>query len=86
MLMILHCTSPLISLAELNEGLQNALKCVSDWVKNNKLVLNFSKTTCIMVYLVLIMHLGELQLCLTIKGMALEQVYEAKLLGVTLDG
>ncbi len=72
------------SIKELNDMLQSDLESVSDWVDKNKLVLNVSKTESILFGSKHALQ-NELPLALSVKGMALEQVHEAKLLGVKLD-
>ena len=64
----------------LNKELQSVLK----WVASNKLALNISKTKCI-VFGTNHSLRARPQLNLVWNGVAVEQVEETKLLGVTLD-
>ena len=69
---------------EVTETLNKELQSVLEWVASNKLVLNIFKTKSIVFgtnhYLS-----SRPQLNLVMNGVAVEQVEETKLLGVTLD-
>ena len=69
---------------ELRETLQSELQLLLDWIDENRLVLNLAKTKCI----VFTARHGNMdnQLGLSLRGSDIEQVQEALLLGVTLDG
>ena len=69
---------------ELNDILNYEIKAVADWVHENKLVLNIAKTKC-MVFGSRHKLEGNPQLSLSVVGKPVEQVTEAKLLGVVLD-
>lgn len=60
------------------------LKRLSDWVKNNKLILNITKTKS-MVFGPRLLLFDDPQLHLSLSGIAIKQVEETKLLGVMLD-
>jgi hypothetical protein len=68
---------------EVNETLKE-LQSVLEWVVRNKLVLNISKTTSI-VYGTDNFLSSRPQLNLVMNDVAVEQVEETKLLGITLD-
>ena len=69
---------------ELTETLNKELQSVLEWVASNKLVLNISKTLSI-VFGKNHSLSARPQLNLVMNGVAVEQVEETKLLGVTLD-
>lgn len=69
---------------EVNKMLQRELMLVSDWVIENKLKLNVSKTKCMILGSKHALR-SEQKLCLSLNGAVIEQVKEAKLLGVTID-
>jgi hypothetical protein len=69
---------------EVTETLNKELQSVLEWVASNKLVLNVSKTKCI-VFGINHSVSSRPQLNLVMNGVAVEQVVETKLLGVTLD-
>lgn len=73
------------SLLELNNTLQSELKLLLDWISENRLVLNVAKTKSI-VFTARNATKEVSQLCLSLKDSNIEQVQEAVLLGVTLDG
>lgn len=64
----------------LNHDLQN----ISKWVKDNKLALNVDKSTS-MIFWKRSKLITEPSLNLSVNGLQLRQVMQAKLLGVTLD-
>ena len=69
---------------EVTETLNKEFRSVLEWVASNKLVLNISKTKSI-VFGKNNSRSSRPQLNLVISGVAVEQVEETKLLGVTLD-
>lgn len=69
---------------ELIELLCNELRSISDWLKENKLMLSASKTKCI-VFGTRGMFAGDTCLDLSIVGTPLQQVRRIKLLGVIID-
>jgi hypothetical protein len=71
--------------SELTEILTKELQSVSEWVINNKLVLNTSKTKSI-VFGSKHSLSAKPQLEMYIKAVTIEQVEEAELLGITTDG
>ena len=67
---------------EVTETLNKELQSVLEWVASNKLVLNISKTKSIVFGT---NHsLSSRPLNLVMNGVAVEQVEETKLLGITL--
>lgn len=70
---------------ELEIILNRHLERVSDWVKNNELIVNISKTKS-MVFGPRHMLFDDPRLHLSLSGIAIKQVKETKLLGVMLDG
>lgn len=72
------------NLSILNSTLQNELDSIFNWVENNKLILNVTKTKCIVFGSEHALR-EDLPLTLFINNIALEQVKEVKLLGVILD-
>lgn len=64
--------------------LQQELMLVSEWVMGNRLKLNVSKTKCMVLGSKHALRTDQ-KLCLHLQGAAVEQVKEAKLLGVTID-
>ena len=69
---------------EVTETLNKELQSVLEWVARNKLVLNISKTKSIVFGTNHSISLRP-QLNLVMNGVAVEQVEETNLLGVTLD-
>ena len=69
---------------EVTETLNKQLQSVLEWVANNKLVLNISKTKSI-VFGTNHSFISRPRLNLEMNGVAVEQVEETKLLAVTLD-
>uniref|UniRef100_A0A8C7Z1Z2 ribonuclease H n=1 Tax=Oryzias sinensis TaxID=183150 RepID=A0A8C7Z1Z2_9TELE len=69
---------------ELNTALQNQLNLVTNWVKLNKLVLNTSKTKCIVFRTKYLLN-APCYLNLRIDNSLVEQVTKTKLLGIKLD-
>ncbi len=78
----LFCASPV--LGELNENLQLELHTIINWVKMNKLVLNITKTKCI-VFGSRNVKANATALSLPIDGILVKQVTKTTLLGVKLD-
>ena len=70
------------NITELSNTLQSELHLLLDWIDENKLILNVTKTKSM---LFMNKHATNDQLCLSLRGSGIEQVHEAKLLGVTLD-
>lgn len=70
---------------ELNNMLQEELMLVSEWVSENRLKLNISKTKSLILGSRHALRTDQ-ELCISLQGVAIEQVKEAKLLGVTLEG
>lgn len=71
-------------IGDLNTKLQRELQLVVNWIRNNKLILNVSKTTCFVVGTPFSL-LSKPKLELTIEQNSVEQKEEAKLLGVMID-
>ena len=69
---------------EVTETLNKELQSILEWVASNKLVLNISKTKSIVSGTNNSLS-ARPQLNLVMNGVAVEQVEETKLLGVTLD-
>ncbi len=69
---------------ELNLVLREELKAVVDWINCNKLVLNVSKTNCMVIGSYHSISKNP-QLHLKIKEVSINQVQETKLLGVVID-
>ena len=69
---------------EITSALNKELQMVFKWVSDNKLVLNISKTKSI-VFETKHSLSSKPQLNLVLNKVAVEQVQETKLLGVTLD-
>jgi hypothetical protein len=82
-MLIAHSTHQHLQASELTETLGKEL--VSEWVINNKLVLNTTKPKSIVFGSKYSLRLKP-QLDLCIKGVTIEQVEEAELLRGTLDG
>ena len=72
------------SIEHVNEVLQLELKLVSEWIMENKLKLNVLKTKCMVIGSKYALRTDK-KLSLSLKGAAMEQVKEVKLLGVTID-
>lgn len=72
------------NLNELNIVLQEELATVSNWVEKNRLKLNTSKTKAIVVASIYALRANP-TLTISLQGVNIEQVKEAKLLGVWLD-
>lgn len=71
-------------IGDLNTKLQRELQLVVNWIRNNKLILNVSKTTCFVVGTPFSL-LSKPKLELSIEQNSVEQKEEAKLLGVMID-
>ena len=69
---------------DLSAILNRELQLVSDRVKNNRMVLNISKTKCIVLGSQYMLQLHP-KLNLSMNGIQIEHVEETKLFGVTLD-
>lgn len=69
---------------DLSSALNKELQFVVEWVTNNKLVLNVSKTKST-VFGSKHLLMNEPKLKLYVKDMAVEQVQETKLLGIIVD-
>lgn len=69
---------------EINSVLNKELQLVFNWVSENKLVLNISKTKSIVFGSKHSLR-SKPQLSLVLNNVVVEQVHETKLLGVTLD-
>lgn len=72
------------SLNQVNSMLQQELMSVSEWVMENRLKLNVSKTKCIVLGSKHSVRETQM-LDISLQGQPIEQVKEVKLLGVTLD-
>lgn len=72
------------TMAEITSVLNKELQLVYEWITNNKMVLNISKTKSI-VFGTKYSLRSKPQLNLSLNNVAVEQVQEIKLLGVTLD-
>ena len=81
--MILQCMSS-NNMDELNVLLENDLNSILEWVTKNKLNLNVVKTKCIVFGSNHALK-SQNQLKISMKGSCIEQVTEAKLLGVLLN-
>ncbi len=69
---------------ELSSVLNQELQAIVEWITNNKLVLNISKTNSI-VFGSKTMLMNEPKLKLYVNDVAVEQVQETKLLGILFD-
>ena len=69
---------------DLSVALNKELQYISEWVVNNRMVLNISKTKAI-VFGSQHMLKSKPKLCLHLRDVEITQVDETKLLGVTLD-
>ena len=69
---------------DLSVALNKELQCISEWVVNNKMILNISKTKSI-IFGSQYMLKSKPKLNLYLRELEIEQVDEVKLLGVTLD-
>lgn len=69
---------------DLSVALNKELQLISDWVVNNRMVLNISKTKSI-VFGSHYRLKSNPKLNLSLRGLGIEQVDETKLLGITLD-
>ena len=78
----LYMSAPTVK--EITSALNKELQMVFKWVSDNKLVLNISKTKSI-VFETKHSLSSKPQLNLVLNNVAVEQVQETKLLGVTLD-
>lgn len=78
----LFCASTMIT--ELKQKLQSELNAITNWVKLNKLVLNISKTKCI-VFGTKNALAKPCDLNLIMNASCIEQVTHTKLLGVRLE-
>ena len=65
--------------------LQQSLQEVSDWCNTNRMVLNPSKTECMIITTRQKHQLEPLSLSLSLNGTAIKQVAKHRLLGVTVD-
>ncbi len=72
------------STEQVNKTLQYELTLISDWVTANKLKLSISKTKCMVLGSNYSLR-SDQKLVLSLHGAAIEQVREAKLLGITID-
>lgn len=72
------------SILELENILTEELNLIVEWITNNKLVLNVSKTKCI-VFGTNRMLSDKPKLNLHVQDMLVEQVNEVKLLGIIVD-
>ena len=72
------------TLHELEDNLNQDLVRVSNWVKDNKLALNVTKTKSI-IFRSRYMRMSDPQMHLSMSGIPIEQVSRIKLLGVFLD-
>ncbi len=72
------------NIIHLSSILQNELMQISEWVTENKLKLNVSKTKCLVICSRNAQR-GKHRLCVSLLGIDIEQVGEAKLLGVAID-
>lgn len=75
---------PASALENISAALNNELQMVSNWVIDNKLVLNIGKTKSILFGTKCSLKTRP-RLDLVLNNVAVEQVHEIKLLGVTLD-
>ena len=73
------------SISVVEERLQQALTEISDWCKINSMVLNPSKTKCMIIATRQKHQLAPLSLNLSIQNEPVNQVAEHRLLGVTID-
>ena len=73
-----------LSSEQVNKNLQKEIMLASEWVNENKLKLNVSKTKCLMLDSKHALR-SNFKLSLSLNDTEIEQVREAKLLGVTID-
>ena len=71
-------------ISDLNINLDRELKLVLDWINSNKLILNVSKTTSVVIGTNYSLCLKP-KLDLSISNMLIKQVEETKLLGVIIE-
>lgn len=76
--------SAALTYQELTDVLSIELRTVAEWVSKNKLVLNISKTKC-MVFGPRHMLVSNPELSLSLDGKPVEQVKKIKILGIVLD-
>lgn len=74
-----------LEVPEIRESLQSALDDVSSWCISNKMVLNPSKTECMLVASRQKLQTGQLPLNLLLNSHPIQQVTEHRTLGVTID-
>ena len=72
-------------LSVVNVRLQKGLQEISNWCDYNHMVLNPSKTTCMVIATRQKQQLAPLSLALSLADRPIEQVSEHRLLGVTVD-
>lgn len=68
----------------LNTLLTNELKLIENWIRDNKLIINVEKSKCMMLGSSHLLK-NSPALYLSVGGLIIEQVVEAKLLGVIVD-
>ena len=74
-----------LDMTSLAADLQHSLNEVSDWCKNNSMLIHPLKTKCMIISTRQKQQLAPLPLHLSLDGNVIEQVCEHRLLGITVD-
>ena len=73
------------SIVDIEGKLQSDLQLVDQWLKANRLILNVEKTVCMLVGTRQRLASTDRKLCISINGSVIQQVANAKLLGLYMD-